>query len=45
MSFRSEVSSGASRRVDAMVWVSEIESATSVAELKTSHTITGAKLP
>ena len=43
MSFRSEVSLGASRRVDAMVWASEIESAKSVADLMTSSTITGAK--
>ena len=40
MSFRSEVSSGASRPGEAMVGIYEIESAMSSAELKTSKTIT-----
>ena len=44
MIFRSEVSSGASRQVEATVWINEIESAKSIADLKTSYTITGAKL-
>ena len=43
MNFRSEASSGASRP-EARIWICEIESAKSIAELKTSSTITGAKL-
>ena len=35
MDFRSEVSSCASRPVEAMVWINEIESAKSSADLKT----------
>ena len=35
MNFRREVSSGASRPVDPMVWLREIESAKSTAELET----------
>ena len=44
MSFRSGVSSGAGRPTESMIWIREIESATSVAELKTSNTTTGAQL-
>ena len=44
MNFRSEESSGASRLVEAMTWVNEIESAKSIADLKTAKSITGAKL-
>ena len=40
MSFRSEVSSCASRPLEAMVWISEIESAMSVADLKKLQPIT-----
>ena len=40
----SEVSSGASRPIEAMVWFNETESAKSVADLKKSDTITGSKL-
>ena len=43
MSFRSEVSSCSSRPIEAMVWVNEIESAKSIADLKTLYSITGAK--
>ena len=43
MNFMSEVSSGASRPIDAMVWFNETESAKSVADLKKSDTITGSK--
>ena len=41
MNFRSEVSSRASRPSEAMVWMNEIETAKSVADLETSSTITG----
>ena len=41
MNFRSVVSSGARRPIEAMIWISEIESAKSFAELKTSNTING----
>ena len=44
MNFRSEVPSCASRSIEAMVWVNDIESAKSVADLKTSCSITGEKL-
>ena len=44
MNIRSEVSSFASHPIEAMIWVSEIESAKSVADLKTSDSITGSKL-
>ena len=44
MNFRSEVSSCASRPIEAMVWINEVDSAKSSAETKTSFTITGAKL-
>ena len=44
MSFRSEVSSCASRPIEAMVWISETEPAKCIAHLKTSYTITGPKL-
>ena len=44
MNVRREVSSCASRPIEALVWVSEIESAKTVADLKTSCTITGATL-
>ena len=40
MNFRSEVSSCASRPIEAMVWMNEIESAKSIADLKTSYSIT-----
>ena len=43
MNSRSELSSCASRPIEAMVWINEIESAKSIAELKTSNTVTGAK--
>ena len=42
--YRCEVSSGASCPVEAMIWISEIESAKSIAELKTSDTITGTEV-
>ena len=38
MNFRSEVSSCASRPMEVMVWINEIESAKSIADLKTSKT-------
>ena len=44
INFRSEDSSSASRPTEAMVWINEIESAKSVADQTTSHTITRAKL-
>ena len=44
MNFRSEVPSGASRLTGAMIWINEIESVKSSAELKTSDTSTGAGL-
>ena len=44
MTFRSDVSSGASRPVEGMVCMSEIDSAKSIADLKMSNTITWAKL-
>ena len=44
MNFRSEVPSYASRPIEALVWINEIESAISIADLKTSKTVTGAKL-
>ena len=44
MNVRSEVSSGASRPTEAMVWIHEIESPKSIAELKTSNTTTDATL-
>ena len=37
MNFRSDVSSFTSRPIEAMVWINEIESAKSVADLKTSY--------
>ena len=43
MNFRCGVSSCASRPIEAMVWINEIESAKSVADLKASHTVIGAK--
>ena len=39
MNFRSVVSSGARRPIEAMIRISEIESAKSFVELKTSNTI------
>ena len=44
MDFWPEVSSCASRPIEAVVWTNEIESAKSIADLKTSHSVTGAKL-
>ena len=44
MDFWPEVSSCASRPIEAVVWINEIESAKSIADLKTSHSVTGAKL-
>ena len=45
MNFRSEVPLYANvRPIEAMVWINEIESATSTADLKTPKTITRAKL-
>ena len=44
MIFRIEVSSCASRPIEGMIWINEIESAKSIADLKTSYSITGAKL-
>ena len=44
MLFWSEVSSCASRPIEEMVWISDIESAKSIADLKSSYSITGAKL-
>ena len=44
MDFKSEVSSCANRPIEVMVWINEIESAKSVADLKTAHSVTGAKL-
>ena len=44
MNVRIEVSSCASRPIEAVVWINEIESAKSVADLKMSYSITGAKL-
>ena len=41
---KSEVWSGASRPTEAMIWIIKIESAKSIAELKTSNTIIGTKL-
>ena len=40
MNFRSEVSSCISRPIAAMVWNYQIESATSIADLKTTYSIT-----
>ena len=42
MYFRSEVCSCASRPI--MIWINEIESSKPIADLKTSYTVTGAKL-
>ena len=44
MNFRSEISSCASRPLEAMVCISEIESAKSIADLKSSCSIIGATL-
>ena len=44
MNFRTAGSSGASRPIEAMVWINKTESPKSIADLKTSHSITGAKL-
>ena len=44
MNVRSEVSPCASRPIEAMVWISEMQSSKSIVELKTSYSITGAKL-
>ena len=44
MNFRSEVSSCASRSIETMMWINEIESAKSIDDLKTTCAITGAKL-
>ena len=43
MKFMREVSSRASRPIEAMVWINEIESAKSISDLKTLYAITGAK--
>ena len=44
MRFRNEVSSCPNRPVEPMVWISEIVSTKSVADLKTSFTVTGAEV-
>ena len=44
MNVRSEVSSCASRPIEAMVWISEMQSSKSIVELKTSYSTTGSKL-
>ena len=44
MNFRRDVSSCASGPIEAIVWVNEIESTKSVVDLKTSWSITRAKL-
>ena len=44
MNFRSEVPSCAGRPIEAKMWVNDIESAKSVADLQTSYSITGAEL-
>ena len=41
LDFRSEVSSCPGRTIEAMVWVNEIESEKSIADLKMSYPITG----
>ena len=41
MNFRSEVSWSASLPIEAMLWISEIESAKSFADVKTSYSATG----
>ena len=43
MIFRNEVSSGASRPTETVVWICEIESSKSVDELRTSNTITAGR--
>ena len=45
MNFRSEVKNGARRPKEAMIWIDQIESTKSIAELKTSKAIIGAKFP
>ena len=42
--FRSGVSSGSNRPIEAMIWIIEVESSKSIAELKTLNTTTGAEL-
>ena len=44
MDFRSGVFSGAYRPMEAMIWITEIESALSIAALKASNAITGGKI-
>ena len=44
MNHRSEVHPRASRPIESMVWIDEIESEKSFADLKRSFTISGAKL-
>ena len=44
MNFRSDVSSFTSRPIEAMVCINEIGSAKSVADVKTSYSVTEAKL-
>ena len=44
MNFSTEVSSDASRPVEASVWINEIASAKSFAKLKTSKSINGSEL-
>ena len=43
MNFMSEVFSCASRPIDAKIWINVVESAKSIAYLKTSYTFTAAK--
>ena len=44
MNFRSDVASSASHPIAAMVWINQIDSAKSFADLKMSYAVTGAKL-
>ena len=44
LNVRSGTSSCASRPIETMTWINEMESAKSIADLKTSYSITGAKL-
>ena len=44
MNLRSKVSSCSGRPIEGMMWINEIESAKSIADLETSYTITWAKL-
>ena len=44
MNFGCDVFSCASRPIEAMMWTNNIESAKSIADMRTSYSITGAKL-